>query len=112
MAKPERDHRAIHTVLEKLHGRAVTQHVRRDAFAFQRRTPFRSPLRMRANNALDGIPAEPIAAIADEERLCLVASSLGEPVAQSLRAVLADRRRSLLAAFAHAPDVGARTEHD
>ena len=37
MAQPERDHGAVHAVLEQLHGRAVTQHVGRYALALKRR---------------------------------------------------------------------------
>src|SRR6266540_4227231 len=65
-----------------------------------------------AHDALDGVAAEPLVTIADEERIFLRASALGEPVAQNLHAVLADRRCALLAPLAHAPDVSACTEHD
>jgi hypothetical protein len=66
MAQPKRDHCAIHAVLKQLHGGAVTQHVRCYAFALERRACPGGQVDVLADDALDRIAAEPIAAIAHE----------------------------------------------
>ena len=67
---------------------------------------------VRAHDLLDCVTAQPMIAIANEDRIGRRAAALGEPVAEHLGAVLADRCCPLLAPFAHAPDVRARAEHD
>ncbi len=112
VTEPERDHRTIDAAVQELHCGAVAENVRRDAFRAQGSACLRCCLDVPANDALHGIAAEAGAAIADEQRIVRLAFSLCQPVAEQFDAVLADRRRTLLAAFAHTADVRATPERD
>jgi len=57
------------------------------ALALERRAGDGSYLHMLANDALDRIAAEPISAIADEQRLAVSAAALTKPHAERLNAV-------------------------
>ena len=56
--KPERNHGPVDAMTQELHGGAVSQHVRRDLFPFQRGTPLSSRARVAGDEPLDGISAE------------------------------------------------------
>src|SRR5215472_6652090 len=105
MAEPERDHGSIHTVLKQVHRGAVAQHVRCYALPFKRRTGPGCQFDMLANDALDGVAAEPITTIADEQRLAIRAAAFSEPHAERFHTVFPKRCCSLFSSLTHASHV-------
>ena len=67
--KPERDHRSIDAMPQELHGRTVSQHMRRDPFTFQRGTMSGRGGRVPRDQALDGIAAERMTSDTGKERV-------------------------------------------
>jgi hypothetical protein len=112
MTEPERDDSTIDAVLKELHRSAVPKHVRRNALLLKRRALCRRRLCVLPHDLLDSVAAQLLVAVADEDRVGFRSATLGQPVAQHLDAVPADRRRPLLASLSHAPDVRAWTKHD
>ena len=112
MAQPERNHGAVHAVLEQLHRSAVTQHMRCYALALERRAGDGSHLHMLANDAFDRIAAEPISTIAHEQRLVASPAALTKPHAERQNAVFPQRSRSLLSPLAYASHVRAGAERN
>ena len=87
MAEPERDHRAVHSVLKKLHGCAVAKYMWCYALGLHRWAFAEGDVRILPDNTFNSITAEPISAITDEQRLGVGAGSLGKPRTEGLYAV-------------------------
>ena len=67
--QPERDHGAIHTVVKKVHGRAVPTDMRGDLLPFKRRATPRGPTGVFGKEVLDCITAESAASDAGKDRI-------------------------------------------
>src|ERR1700674_5531523 len=67
---------------------------------------------MPSYDLLDGIPTQPLIAVADEDQGGLRAITFREPIAQHLDSVFADRGGALLAPFTDAPHMRSGAEYD
>jgi len=90
----------------------VSQHVRVQLFAVERRAPFFCGGGVGADALLDCVAAEPAAGAGGEQRVCCPAGSLGEPGRQDRLGGGGERNGALLSAFAFAADMRAGAERD
>jgi len=67
VSKPQCNHRTINTVLEKIHCRAVSEHVRRNAFVFQSGAPLACEGNMFSQKILNSILTQSFATRIGEE---------------------------------------------
>jgi len=67
VSKPQCNHRTINTVLEKIHCRAVSEHVRRNAFVFQSGAPLACEGNMFGQKILNSISTQSFATRIGEE---------------------------------------------
>ena len=89
----------------------MTKHMGSNALAFECRALFGSSICMFGNEALDGIPAEPVTAIAYEQRRIGVTGLLRQPIAENHHTIFSEWSGSLLSSFAHTADVGTCSKH-
>ena len=87
MTEPKRDHRAIYSVLKKLHGCAVAKYMWCYMLGLDRWTIAEGYVQMLPDNTFNSITAEPISTISDEQGLGVGAGSLGKPSTKGLYAV-------------------------
>ena len=106
VAKPEGDHRPVDTVAQKLHRGGMAQHVRRDLLAFQGGAELPSRCNVFGDNTFDRVTAESPPTDAGEHRGFRLPDLLSQPSFKQGRSILAQRRASMLPAFALTSYVG------
>src|SRR6516162_278659 len=86
--------------------------MRRDALLLQRWAYSDCCRHVLPHDLLDGIAAQSLVTITDEQGFCLVATALDKPATQHLGTVLTDWCCALLAPLAEASYVRARPSHN
>ena len=113
MAEPERDDRGVDAGVQQRHRAAVPQDVGVQLFGPRARgIGAAAVVACVADEAFDGVAAEPPAGAGREQRLVATPGAFGEPDAQHRLGGCGQRDGALFAAFAEAADVGAGAETD
>src|SRR5438046_1200479 len=96
--------------MQQSHRRSVTQHVQAYVLVGQRWTRASSTRHILGEPALEGVTTECPAGAGDEERLCGLITTLGQPDPNDGDRRLGERRDPLFTAFAQAVHVRPKAE--
>ena len=110
--QPERDHRAINTMLKKVHGCRVTTDVRRYSLPFEREADLSSKMGVLSDETLDRIPAKFFTTNTGEDRIFRLTVAFAQPRLKHLGRFRAQWRATLFSSFPEAAHVGTCPQND
>src|SRR3982750_1604158 len=112
MPQPESNHRAVHSMLKKVHGCRVAQHGWADFFPPERWAIFRSECRVFGDEALDRITTELSATDTGKQRIFRATAAFAQPSLQHLCRFRTQRRAPVFSALPLAVDMSASAQND